>query len=441
LKFVCVKLAMKKIMSIHKLFLPLLVVLVGCTFENQPLVTIDGDRYTVADFRQNFKLMPEEDSVKRMEKIDAFIDQMLVVKEARERGYEDDQVVKAAFETHRKDIISRTYYEENVVNKIKIPDSEVRKVYAQFIDQYHLAQIVVDNDSLAQYIQGELQKGMQFDSLLKFSLDTLTEGGDIGSFSVMSLPEEILTAIKKTKEGEVTDAIKFGAYTYFLKVIEHKKSDTPKFDEVKENIRNNLMRERITEAGEKFVAELLEDATVEFNQEGLDVFLKPDSEITEEDLDKWVVKKHDTSYVYVRTVKESVLNQFRRSNLDPKALIERVLVPDLIYDQALERHFDKNATVKRKLKNTRDLLVYQKFYSDEVLEKAAPDSLEVVEYYKEHKDAYKDKELSDIFAMLQNTIRTSRADTMREKLFKTLRDKYNPEINQTTVTTLLKEEK
>ncbi len=441
MKFVCVKLTMKKITFIHNLFLPLLVVFVGCTFENQPLVTIGSDSYTVADFRQNFQFTPTEDSVRRMEKIDAFINQMLVVTEARDRGYEDDQVVNAAFETHRKDIISRSYYEEAVVNKIKISDSEVRKIYTQFTDQYHLAQIVVDNDSLAQYIQGELEKGALFDSLLKFSLDTLTEGGDIGSFSVMSLPEEILTAVKKTKEGEVTNAISFGAYTYFLKVIEHKKSDTPKFDEVKENIRNNLMREKISEAGEKFVASLLEEAMIEFNQEGLDVFLKPDSEITEEDLSKWVVKKYDTSFVYVRTIKESVLNQFRRSNIDPKTLIERVLVPDLIYDKAMKHQFDKTAGVKRKLNSTRNLLVYQKFYSDEVLEKAVPDSTEVLEYYKKHKDAYKDKKLNDIYAMLETTVRTSKADTLREKLYEVLREKYNPEINETAVTTLLKEEK
>ena len=76
---------MKKIIDYTKyLILPLLVVVVGCSFENQVLLTIDSDKYTIADFRENFPFAPTDDSLKRLEKIDEFINQKLVVKEARE---------------------------------------------------------------------------------------------------------------------------------------------------------------------------------------------------------------------------------------------------------------------------------------------------------------------------------------------------------------------
>ena len=433
---------MKKIIDYTKyLILPLLVVVVGCSFENQVLLTIDSDKYTIADFRENFPFAPTDDSLKRLEKIDEFINQKLVVKEARERGYEEDPVVMAAFENHRKEVIYRGYYEEKVIDKVKIPDSEIRKVYNQFIDQYHLAQIVVDEESLAQHIHAELKKGVPFDSLLKFSLDTLTENGDIGSFSVKSLPPEIVTQIEKTKEGGTTDAIQFGNYFYILKVIEHKKVDTPKFEDVKENIRDNLMREKILEQGEKFIQEILEKAKIEYSEEGLDALLKPDSLITEEDLNKWVVKKYDTSYVRVRTIRQAVLYQYRQSFIEPKILIERVLIPDIIYDKAEREHFDKKVKIKRRLSNALSLLLYQKFYSDEVLGKVAVDSMEIVTYYGGHKNEYKDKKFSDVYSILRSKVREEKIQTLRKNIFEGLREKYNPEINQAVLERLLKEEK
>jgi hypothetical protein len=433
---------MKRIINYTKyLVLPLFIFLIGCSFENQVLVSIDGNAYTIADFKDYYQFAPTEDSVQRLAKIDEFINRMCVVKEAEGRGYEDDPVVQAAFETHQKEIIYRAYYEANVIDKIKISDAELEDAYNDVVDQYHLAQIVIAEESLAFYLEKELKRGVPFDSLLKFSLDTLTENGDIGSFSVMSLPPEILGNIKDKKAGEVTDAIKFGDYYYILKVIEHKKSDTPKFEEVKENIKNNIMRNKVMEMSEKFVQDVLDKAEVEYNQEGLDALIKPDSLITQADLNKWVVKKYDTAYVYVKTIRNAVLNQYRQSFIDPQRLIERVLIPDLIYDAAIQERFDKKVEIKRRLRNSMASLVYRKFYSDEVLDKVTVDSAEVENYYKAHKDEYKDKELKDVFHLLKTEVRSAKIESLRNDLYNNLRAKYKPNVKKIVLTKLLKEEK
>jgi len=422
------------------IFLIFLLVLVGCPSQNQVLLNIDGDRYTIAHFKLYTQFSPTEDSLQRMEKIDEFVNQMLAVKEARKRGYEDDPVVMAAFETHRRELLGRGYYEERVIKRIKIPESEIRKVYNQIIDQYHLALIVVAEDSLAHYIGEELEKGIPFDSLLQFSLDTLTENGDIGTFSVVSLPPEISEPVKKTRVGDNTGVIKIGDYFYILKVIEHKKSDTPKYGDVKDNIKNNLFREKTIEEGEKFVQRILDKAKIEYNQEGLDALLKPDSLIAEADLNTWVVKKYDTAYVYVKTIRDAVLYQYRRSFIDPKQLIDRELIPDLMYDAALKVHLQNQPEMKRKLQHAIDLLVYQKFNSDEVLEKATVDSVEVVKFYKEHWAEYKDKKLSEVYLTLKIQLRDEKIDSLRTYLFTELRKKYNPQLDERVLAKLLKEE-
>ncbi|KPK72360.1 hypothetical protein AMJ87_05060, partial [candidate division WOR_3 bacterium SM23_60] len=252
----------------------LLAVLAGCAFENQTLVTIDGESFTVADFNDRFQFTPTDDSLQRVEKIREFIDQMLMVHEGRERGYQDDLVVQTAFEAHSKELLYRGYYEAKVMDKVKVSESEIRAMYNDVIDKYHLAQIVVDSDSLAQYIQTELNRGVPFDSLLGFSLDTLTENGDIGEFSVVSLPAEILTALKKKKEGETTDMITFGNYYYFLKIVKHYTADEPKFEDVRDLISNNIRREKIGEEHETFIEKLFNEAKVEYNDAGLQALIK-----------------------------------------------------------------------------------------------------------------------------------------------------------------------
>lgn len=432
---------MKKIINNTKYFiLPLFVFIISCSFENQVLVTTERDTYTIADFKENFQFAPTDDSLKRVEKVDEFVNHVLIVKEGRARGYDKDPIVTIAFETHRKEVIYRAYYEDKVINKVKVPDSEIRKIYNQIVNQYHLAQIVVDEESLAQHIQAELKKGVLFDSLLKLSLDTLTENGDIGTLAAIQLPPEIVTQVEKTKEGRTTNVIQLGNYLYIFKVIEHKKTDTPTFENIAPSIRNNLMREKILERAEQFIEKIVDKAKIEYNEEGLDALLKPESLITADDLNKWVVKKHDTSYVQVRTIRQAVLKQYKQSYVEPRKLIERVLVPDLIYDKAIKEHFDKKVHVKKRLSNALSLLIYQKFYSDEVLGKAVVDSMEVVNYYKDHKDEYNDKKFSDVYLVLNTKVRDEKIDSLRKNIFEDLHKKYNPEISQPVLEKLLKEE-
>ncbi len=410
-------------------FIFVLFFIMGCSGD-EVLVTIQGQRFTTADFKNEQQLAPTDDSTKLRAKIDDFINNKLIIIEAKALGYENDPVVKAAFETNRKEIIWRGYYESQVLDKIKVSESEVRKIYNQIVDQYHLAIIVQNNDSIADYISAQLKNGVPFDSLVKYSLDTLTKNGDIGSFSSLSIPEELLKPLKHTKTGGVAGPVRFGDFIYFLKIIEHKKSNTPAYKDVCENIRNNLKYEKAKNKGEEFVNLIIKRAKVEYNQEGLDILLKPESLITEKDLETWVVKKYDTSFVKVRTIIDAVRHHYRQSGIEPKILIERELIPDLVYDAAMKANAENFPKIKEKLIKTMDNLIHQKYYSDQVLEKVRIDSAMVLNYYQQHKSEYPEKKLADIYTIITARLREMQVDSLRTILFSELRKKYEPEINE-----------
>jgi len=428
-------------LNLKGLCVPLFLFIIGCSYENKTIITIGDSQYSVADFQERVKFTPAEDSVQRMKKFEEFVSQMLVVAEAKVKGYEDDAVVKTAFETNRRDVIWRSYYTEVILGKVKVRDSEVRDLYNKIVDQYHLAQIVVAEESLANYLSAELKKGSPFEELLAFSLDTLSENGDIGTFSVVSIPPEIMVSLKKVKQGGVTEVIGFGEYYMIFKVIEHTIAETPAFEEIKENIRDNLWQEKARAEGEKYFSKIMERAKVEYNPEGLEILVKPESLLTEKDLNTWVVKKYDTSFVYVRSVIDAVRYLHSGSRVDPKYLIDQELIADLIYDEATKSYYDKRKTTRRKLNNTYTSLLYQKFYSDEVVEKATVDSAEVIEYYGAHRDEFKDKDLSKSFLVVRARLRDTKINSLRSSLFGALRDKYKPVVDENVLARLLKEEK
>lgn len=427
--------------DLRRLWVIIFLFIIGCSFENKTLLTVGDSKYTVADFQERYQFAATEDSSTRMKKVEEFVDQMCVVEEALASGYDNDPVVQAALETNRRDIVWRSHYSDVVLGKVKIKDSEVRDLYNKIVDQYHLAQLVVDQESLATYLAAQLKKGVAFEDLLAYSLDTMSENGDIGTFSAISIPAEIMDRLRNVKEGGVTDVIEFGEFYMIFKVLEHKIAETPTFDEIKENIRSNLMQERAGAAADEYVESVLKRARVEYNPQGLEILNKPESLVTQEDLSVWVVKKYDTSYVYVGTVIDAIRNLASRARIDPKQMIEQELIPDLIYDEALKNYHDRRAATKRKINNAYRTLLYQKFYSDHVTGVVTVDSAEVKEYLKLHGDEYKDLDAARVHFAVTARLRDMKVDSLRRDLFSTLRAKYEPVLHEAVLAGLLREEK
>lgn len=428
---ICIKIAI----------LGFLTVITACSQKDAVLLKINDSKYTVADFKERIMFSPTDDSLKRANRFNEFVDIMLVVEAGKERGYQNDSVVLRSLENHKKELIARNYYQNKIAKQVKISEIEIRRQHEKLIDQYHLGQIVVASESLARFIENQLDNGVAFDSLLRYSLDTITVNGDIGEFNALMLPDEVLNPLSKLNAGQTTKAVQFGDYFYVFKVIEHKTLETPTFDQVKDNIRSQLMSEKSAEKAEQLVSGILAKADIEYNEEGLAALLKPDSMITPEDMNKWVVKRNDTSYVYVSTIRDAVLFQYRRTGMDPKQLIERVLIPDLIYEQALREFYDKKPEVKRQLRNALATLVYQKVYNEEVLNKVTVDSLEVVLHYKNNKEKYAGKKLEDCFSTVNAEVRDQKIRLLREDLFKRMRDRYTYEVNEKAYRGLFKEAK
>lgn len=418
--------------------------LVDCAQKNI-LVTIGKDVYTVEEFKLLYQFSPTDDSVKRMTQVDEFVNQKLCILEARAKDYQNDPVVKAALETNNKSIISRGWWETEVIDRIKIPPTQIRKIYELVINQYHIAHIAVAEESTANYIEQELRKGIKFEDLVKYSLDTASviRGGDLGLISGMQIPETIMNEIKRLKDGSVTKPIKLESFYEIIKLVERKKLATPTFEEIKQNIHDELLRQKAMEDGEKFFNQIYEAANIVYNDTGLAALVKPDSLLKPEDLKIWVVKKYDSQFVYVKDIRDAVLYQSQINNMPPRQIIDRTLSEDLVYDAAMKAHADRLPKVKKYLQDAQNQLMYQKYYSDMVLEKAGTvDSQKVVDYYRQHPDEFKGKKLEEVYSSIYARQREDVITALRTALFTELKKKYEAEIrfNEKGLASLLREE-
>lgn len=165
----------------------------------------------------------------------------------------------------RKQVQAMTMVDHEVRQKIHIPDSEIEAYYKSHPDEftvteekYHLAQILVAvpdgakpdqveaAKSKADDIRTQLLKGKDFAVLASQDSDddSKTKGGDLGEFAPGDLNDQIATAIKNVKPGDISDVLRTKYGFQIIKVVSHDKPGTKPLDEVKSEIRDKLTTEQ-----------------------------------------------------------------------------------------------------------------------------------------------------------------------------------------------------
>jgi peptidyl-prolyl cis-trans isomerase C len=157
--------------------------------------------------------------------LDRVIDQRLLAHEAQRLGLDKDPVVRRRLEAAREKLLGDVLV-DSVVDKA-VNDSAVRALYqeqqrmARAADEIHARQIVSANETDAEAVKKLLASGASFEGLaMQRSIDGATRfnGGDLGYFTLDSMPEAYGAALKTAKLGELLGPIKTDAGWVLLKV-------------------------------------------------------------------------------------------------------------------------------------------------------------------------------------------------------------------------------
>jgi peptidyl-prolyl cis-trans isomerase C len=180
---------------------------------------------------QNERLDPSSELFRRM--LDEVVDQRLLAAEALRRGVQNDPEVRRRLEADRDRVLGDVLVQKIVEQAVN--DGAVRGLYeeqrklAKPADQFHARQIVVASQAEAEAVRKLLASGAAFDGLAsQRSIDAATRfnGGDLGYFTVDTMPDAYAEALKTAKAGDIIGPFKTDAGWALLKV-EDRRAEPP----------------------------------------------------------------------------------------------------------------------------------------------------------------------------------------------------------------------
>jgi peptidyl-prolyl cis-trans isomerase C len=257
-----------------------------------PLATVDGVVITVGEFqdqisRQSPYIRARYTSLEqKKEFLESLVRFEVLAREAQRRGLDQDPEV---IRTMKSVMVQKLMREEfdKAVPPDSVTDAEMKAYYDANIKEYvkpeevRASAIVVQAKAAAEKIATEAQgdagktnKGFR-ELVTKYTTDeeTKVRGGDLRYFNRSSkdIPKAVIeAAYGLAKTGDVSGAIDAGdGKFYVIKLTGKKNAMTKTFDDVKQQIRNKLHREKRVAAQEAFVASLKTQAKVEVNEANL----------------------------------------------------------------------------------------------------------------------------------------------------------------------------
>lgn len=186
--------------------------------------------------------------------LDRIIDSKLVVQDGRKNKVADDPAFKKRLAFVEEQVIQDFWLQKQITAKVTPEKMKAR--YEERLkalpseEEVHARHILVATEAEAQSIIADLKKGADFDKLAKEkSTDKASgaEGGDLGWFKKADMVKEFADAAFALKKGETTDKpVKTQFGYHVIRLEERRQAPPPTFDEMADQIREELARETVT---------------------------------------------------------------------------------------------------------------------------------------------------------------------------------------------------
>ena len=203
--------------------------------------------------------------------VEYLIERHLLAQYAVKEGIAETEEYKRRLALYQAKALRDAYFAQKI--RPQVTEEEMRKVYdeeavkLQQTERVRARHILVGTEQEALDILARLEKGEKFEDLAKkYSLDGSKEyGGDLGYFTAAEMVPEFSKATFALKVGETSQPVKtdFGWHIIFLE--DRKQGAAQPYDQVKNAIRNVLLRRKVGETMEKIRA----DSKVEIIDEDL----------------------------------------------------------------------------------------------------------------------------------------------------------------------------
>ncbi|MBY0319338.1 MAG: peptidylprolyl isomerase [Reyranella sp.] len=186
--------------------------------------------------------------------LDRIIDSKLVVQEGKKNKVTDDPAFKKRMAFVEDQVLQDFWIQREIARQVT--PEKLQKRYEERLKQMpaeeevHARHILVSTEDEAKALIAELKKGAAFDKLAKEkSTDKASgaEGGDLGWFKKSDMVKEFADAAFNLKKDEMTETpVKTQFGYHVIKVEDRRKAPPPAFEEMADQLREEMAREAIT---------------------------------------------------------------------------------------------------------------------------------------------------------------------------------------------------
>lgn len=229
------------------------------------VATVDGGEITLGEVRAAHRALPEPYRNAPLQAVfqplvQQLIDRQLVVEAARKAGIEKDPEWQAARDQTLARLMEQFYMLDIVDEQVK-PEA-VQKLY----DERHAGKegepevrarhILVASEAEAKEALAAIRGGQDFAEVAKArSQDgSAVQGGDLGYFTAEQMVPEFATAAFALEAGQVSEPVESQFGWHLIKVEDKRRQPPPAFEEVADQLRQEIARDVLTKRVEELRA-------------------------------------------------------------------------------------------------------------------------------------------------------------------------------------------
>ena len=258
-----------------------LITLFSCERINSPvLATVDEFEIFLNDFKQPyqdflFKTHQTDNLSNRYALLNSLIDEKLILNYSNNMGILEIPKIALKKERAYKQLLLNTYYNSKIIQKIKVTDSELRRIFTYYKTRLHVRHLYAADLKSIREINEQLRSGVQWKILAKTYFDDpiLKEnGGDIGWYKMGELDPSFEIAAFDLDDGEVSDPVKTSTGFSIIQVLEKEKNIfiTEKDYQLNKNwLKQMAITYKKLPELRKFTDRVSQNLEIRFNNEGL----------------------------------------------------------------------------------------------------------------------------------------------------------------------------
>ena len=485
-----------KFLKVYRSFIILTVLIITllsyCSKEDTIAVARVGARkITFTEFEKEFsrgkraEMIQKSSLEDKIAVLNNMIDKQLKIIDAYQQNIDEDEKINEQVQERARAFMFYRLVDLEVTQKV-VPESDIKEFFENSTKEVKIKQIVLKFDpNIPEQKEQALKRAKEVVQKIKAKEDfarlaesvsddmnTAKKGGDKGylKWGPRSVENPVYAAAFSMKENEVSDPIETQTGYYIIKVVHIKHYPGKSYKQERDRIRNQMFRMKNKElqaAYEKYLNGLKNKYKVEFNDNGIGIFIKrymsptknfpntpkdslnvakkestPFDNFTEDEK-KYSVSSFQNGSLTVADLIEELkryprhrLPQFK-NNAEVQSFVDARLIPVyLLEKEAKKKNIQNDRKVKNQIRDFKEGLMFTNIQKIQITDKLEMTDDSLKSYFEKHREEYQfpeKREIHQIYVedqqLADNIVRRGRRGENFAQLFRRYNQKQSLNTN------------